>query len=310
MTLFQPSTKAVSAACQEIADCVGASGDTEMTTRAGRSLFAALEHFNNRAKWNFLLAEATPTTILAPFSVTGVSASAGQASAACPAGHGIKPDDFIALTGLNNGVRVSATAASGFGVYGTFSLGAGTIVGTATLTRDMYDLPADFKAVYSARLLVNNFALRPVPRRLYDRSIVVSEQTVTTPPYLYDVFMIGERGKIRLLPPPESAEVLQLRYHRRMTIPTTTATAAAVDIVQDYEPYLIAWAKWHFLTDKSEGRGEQLKTWFALSEQGLVTMMKEQTSQPDQDVMFVPGHFSYAPWGDATTRTIPWDFTA
>ena len=50
-----------------------------------------------------------------------------------------------------------------------------------------------------------------------------------------------------------------------------------------------------------------MKTWFALSEQGLVTMMKEQTSQPDEDVMFFPGAYVYGMWGDNTTRFINWD---
>jgi hypothetical protein len=307
MTLFQPSTKAVSAAAQEIADCVGASGDSEMTTRAGRSLFAALEHFNNRAKWNFLLTEASPISIIAPFNVTGVSASAGQASAACPAGHGLQPDDFISLTGLTDGIRVSATAASGFGIYGSFALGAGVQVGTATATRDMYDLPSDWKAPYTVRMVVSKTTLHPVGRRFYDRFNMLSEQSSLTVPTNYDVFMIGSRGKIRILQPPSSPDVLQLRYYRRMTIPTTTATASVLDIHQDYEPYLMAWGKWHFLTDKSEGRGDQLKTWFALSEQGLTTMLKEQTNQPDQDVGFIPGAYVFGVWGDNTTRFINWD---
>jgi len=44
--LFTPSTIAVSAACQEIADSAGASGDSADTTRAGRSLFAGIKYLN------------------------------------------------------------------------------------------------------------------------------------------------------------------------------------------------------------------------------------------------------------------------
>jgi len=38
MPLFRPSSKVVSATCQEIADIAGASADSQMTTRALRSV--------------------------------------------------------------------------------------------------------------------------------------------------------------------------------------------------------------------------------------------------------------------------------
>ena len=305
MSLFQPSTKAVSAACQEIADTVGASGDGEMTTRAGRSLFAALQHFNNKADWDFMRTEATPLTVFAPFSVTAASASAGQASAACPAGHGLKPDDFVSGTFFGAGVRISATAASGFGIYGTVTLtAAGVTTANITASRDMYDLPADVKKVYSARLLGAQRHLIPVGRRQYDRSIS-SEQSTNSPNW-YDLFMVGSRGKVRLLPPPSTSDTLLVRYYRRMTIPTTSATADVVDIPQDFEPYLISWGKWHFLTDKGEGRGEQMKTWFALSQEGLTTMIREQTRNPDEDLRFIPGQFDYGNASDNSTRWLDW----
>jgi hypothetical protein len=307
MALFQPSTKAVSAACQEIADTVGASGDTEMTARAGRSLFAALQHFNNRANWDFMLTEANVVRVFAPFTVTGVSASAGQASAAAPAGHGISVDDFIVASGFAVGVRVSATAASGFGIYGTVTgFSAGVTVVSGEFTRDMYDLPSDWKREYSIRLLSSQRTLRSTGRRFYDRSIT-SEQTTSTTTN-YDLFAVGARGKIRMLPPPATSDVLLMRYYRRMSIPATTATADVVDIPQDYEPYLMSWAKWHFLTDKGEGRGEQMRTWFALSQEGLATMIKDQTRKPDEDLAFIPGQFAYQVWGDANTRVLPWDY--
>lgn len=305
--MFQPSTKAVSAAAQEIADSVGASGDAEMTTRAGRSLFAANEHFNNKANWDFLRTEASPITVFAPFAVTGITASAGQASAAAPSGHGIKIDDFLVASGFAPGTRVSATAAGGFGIYSTVTgFSAGATVVSGTFTRDMYDLPADWKAPYSVRLLTAQVNLRYIGRRLYDRS-VFNEQTTSTP-YWYDLFMVGSRGKLRLLTPPIAADVMQLRYYRRMTIPTTTATADVLDIPQDYEPYLMAWGKWHFLTDKGEGRGEQMRTWFSLAQEGLQTMLRDQTRIPDEGLTFIPGASFSGNWSDNTTRWIPWDY--
>ena len=306
MPLFQPSTKAVSAACQEIADTVGASGDAEMTARAGRSLFAALQHFNNRHNWNFTLFEHPPVRVFAPFTVTGVTASAGVASAAAPVGHGIRAYDFVAGSGFGAGVRVSATAVSGFGIFGTINFDTSAAVVDPVFTRDMYDLPTDYKNLYSARLLASPQALRPVGRRLYDRS-VGSEQQASTPA-LYDLFMVGGTGRIRILPPPAAAETLLIRYYRRLTIPTTTATAEAIDIPQDYENYLLADAKWRFLLDKSEGRGEQLTTWHTLADEGLKVMLADETDLPDEDLMFHPGHMSPWPMNDSTTRFIDWNY--
>lgn len=310
MTLFQPSLKAVSAACREIADSVGASADSEMLVRAGNSLNASLQHFNNRANWNFMLSEGPTQTVLAPFTVTGITASAGAASAACPTGHGILPDDFVVGNGFGVGMRVSATAAGGFGFYGLATGFTGTATASAGFTRDMYSLPADFKAPYNFRLLGSQRYLIPVGRRLYDRSIS-SEQTNGSV-YYYDVFMFGSRGKIRVLPSPAGADVLQTRYYRRMTMMDSavgTADTAALDIPQDFELYLVSWAKWHFLTDKADVPEKRSQTWLALAEEGLKTMVQFQTRQPDEDLRFIPGQFSgLGNYGDNTVGFVDWSY--
>ena len=306
MSLFQPSTKAASAVVSEIADTVGASGDSEMLTRSLRSLNAAVEHFNNRSNWNFSLTEQAPITVFAPFSVTGLTASGGAYWVDAPAGHGVKPYDFIGGNYFAMGTRVSSTAVSGFNIFGTVTGLVGTATGSASFTRDMYDLPSNFKAMYSVRTLNNNTTLRQANRRFYDRS-VSNEQTTTTPAG-YDLFMVGGLGKLRLLPPPASSDTLQVRYYRRMYIPTATGDSTTLDIPQDYEPYLIAWAKWHFLTDKGDGRLEQGKTWYTLGEQGLTMMVKEQNRKPDEDLMMIPGQFNYGNLNDSTTRMIPWEY--
>jgi len=309
MSLFQPSTKVISDAVREIADCVGASADDAMANRAGRSLNAALQHFNTRANWNFMLTEAAPVTVFAPFTVVA-TASAGAVSAACPTGHGILPEDMISAVGFITGLRVSATAASGFGFYVSASGFTGTATATVTVTRDTYALPGDWNQGYTFRLLNAGLTLRPVGRRLYDRTIG-SEQT-TSSSYWYDLFLSGGKGRIRLLPPPASSDVLLARYYRRMTMMSSalgTADGATLDIPQDFEIYLLAYAKWHFITDKSEGRGEQLKTWYALSQEGLQMMVRDQTRVPDEDLMFVPGATTYSNYGDNTTRFIDWTYS-
>jgi hypothetical protein len=301
MALFQGSTTPFVSAVQQIADSCGASADTEMTTRAGISLNSAIRHFNSRYKWNWLLTEAAPITVLAPFGVAGVTASASVASAAAPAGHGLKTDDFI--SGLCWPV---GTRASGFGVNALASNFATTATMPITATRDMYDLPTDYKAMYSARMLNGNTPLRYVQRRMVDRG-QESEQSGGNV-FGYDLMMVGSKGKIRLLTPPGAADVLQVRYHRNMATAAASSTATTLDIPDGYEPYLMAWAKWHFLTDKGEDRKAQATTWLSLAEDGLRTMLKDQTNLPDEGLSFTPGHAQAGQSNIDSLSSVRWDY--
>lgn len=306
MSLFNPSTKTIADARAEIADTVGASADPEMNTRAGRSLDAAIEHFNTRAKWEFLLTESAPIAVFGPFAVTGVTAVAGQASALVPASHGLKVDDVIRAGTVVAGTRVSATAAGSVGIYGTWPSNVATGGSlTVTSTRDMYDLPSDWKAVYDIKLYVSQRSLRLVRRRLWDRMVLNEFDTST--PLWYDIFPIGGRGKLRLLTPPQSADTMMMRYYRRMAV--SSATAAGLDIPQDYELYLLSWAKWHFLVDKAEGRAEQATQWLTLADTGLKSMIGDQAQIPDEDLAFIPGHSTRWFGTPDSTRYLPFDYS-
>lgn len=307
MALFTQSTKAVSAACQEIADAVGVSGDTEWTDRAFRSLRAGFQYLNRRANWEFLDTESAPISVVAPFSVGGVTASAGSTSALAPASHGLLPDDVVTFPGVLLGTRVSATAAGSFTITTTIgaALGTGNQVVTASATRDAYPLPSDWKAVYGVRLHGSPRTLVPIRRRAWDRAITTEFQTST--PFGYDLFMIGGKGKLRLLPPPSQADVLQYRYYRRMTVPTTSATAEPLDIPDDFEGFLIAWCKWHLINDKGEGRAEQGQTWLTFANEGIRTMIQDQTVVPDEDLGFMPGAYTW-PWSSQSTTQIDWTY--
>lgn len=308
---FNFSTKAASAAIAEIADSIGASADSDMLTRSLRSLNAGIEYLNSRANWDFLLTEADPTLLVPPFSVTGVSASAGQVSAACPVGHGFAVDDVISFPGILAGTRVSATAAGsiGFSTLIQASLGTGTVVVTASGLRDMYAVPSAFKSVHSARTLGNGATLWLYRRRYLDRSISVNEYTASIPRG-YDITTIPTRGKLRILPPPNTSDTLELRYFRRMAIASSTSDPATLDMPQDYEGYLIAWSKWHFITDKSEGRGDQMQTWLAFANDGISRMISDQARAPDEDLRFVPGAYSWDPaFGPNSTRYMDWNWS-
>ena len=311
MPIFTPSTIAFATAVEQIADAAGASADVEMRGRAFRSLQASLKYFNGRHKWVWLQQEANPIIVVAPFGVTITADASGVASASAASGHGLLVDDFIVGSGFVAGARVTAvsgaagaTAQIGFnanitGITAAFS-------GSVTAARDFYDWPSDFKQAYSFRSLGTLKPLWPAQRRLYDRG-VTNEFTTGTPEW-YDIFSHFQRGKVRLLPPPNAADVLQLRYYRRMSVPTASGTSSVLDIPDDYDFALIAWAKWHFLTDKKEARAEQATTWLNLANEGIRTMMADQTNLPDETLGFVKGPVGgWPPRG--STRGIAWEYS-
>lgn len=305
--MFAPSTTTVSGAIYEITDTVGASGDSDMRTRALRSLQAGIKYLNGRQNWSWLMTEAAPIGVVAPFMFT-IAASAGQSSAT-GTGLTFKVDDLVVGSGYALGTRVTAlgsTTAVGFNTPVT-GYGAGVTTATVTGVRDFYDLPSDWKQPYSVRTLKNFGVLYPAQRRAYDRN-VIDEFSSTSIPMWYDLFAGFQKGKIRLLPPPSTSDNLQLRYFRRMTVPTTTATADVLDIPQDYDFHLMAWAKWHFLTDKGDGRQQQAATWLSLAQDGIKVMLNEQTRQPDETLAFPGRGNTYGDWNLTSTRWLPWDY--
>lgn len=304
MALFRQSAITWVAAVQQVADSIGASGDTEMINRAHTSLRAAFQAIGGRARWDFLRGEYPVQVVTGPFSLGTVSATASSAYATVASGHGIAVDDIVSADGFLYGVRVSATASTGFGV--TVAPTAGGSAVTATFTRDMYSAPADMRSEYGVKLLSSQRPLIYIRRRPYDRS-ATDEFTASTP-YWYDLFMLGSASKVRLVPPPAGSDLLFQRYYRALTVANVTGSTAPLDITVDYEWLPIAWAKWHFLTDKGEGRKDQATTWMSLAQDGLKQMLAEQTNLPDDDLTMTPGHLPYW-WDSRSTRWINWDWT-
>lgn len=295
MAMFNQSTRTFQQVVQEVADAAGASGQDTQTTRAGRSVNASIKYFHAKTKWRFLQSEANPILVVAPFGVTGVSASAGQTSALAPSGAGFKVDDWIQMSGLIQGTRVTAVATAAgpvtaihFNTTVSASIGTGVQVVSATANRDFYDLPSDFRSVYSFRLLVANKPLQHANRRIYDRTRTDEYQPST--PEAYDDFSFGQKGKVRLLPSPNAEDIIELRYYRAMATASATGVTSNFDVPADYDDYFIAWAKWHYLTDKSEGGGQQAETWLAFAKEGLQIISSDMNFQPDSTVIFTPGH--------------------
>src|SRR3990172_7388153 len=189
MALFNQSTIPWVTAVQRVADSAGASADTEMTNRAHLSLRAAFQFLGDKAKWNFMRVEQPPIVVVAPATITGVSASATEVSAALPAGHGFLVDDIVAGSGLMEGTRVSATAASSIGLTTAITgFSAGVNVVDWSRTRDAYSVSADCRTIYSARLISSDTWLGYINQRYWDRA--ATDEFGTSTPSRYSIFTL------------------------------------------------------------------------------------------------------------------------
>lgn len=294
MALFQGSTKTWQEGVQEVADSGGASASTEMLNRAHQSLRAGFQFLNSRASWEYLLTHADPTTLVAPINLTGVSATGGVASASFPTDHGLAISDYIVGSGFPRGTLITATGTNNCGFNATLTgIDITGEVVSATATRAQYDAPSDFKKPYHARLLGAQRPLTFVRQRLLGRLSTTINKSGSV--YNYTISNIagapGNRasgsGKLTLIDAPNSADVLDLWYYRRMYIGTASADGNAIDIPEDFEYVPLAFAKWHYLTDKNVGN--QSTTWFSLSERGIELMLRDNVLQPDENLAFLPG---------------------
>jgi hypothetical protein len=239
-----------------------------------------------------------------PFSFGVVSATAGAASAAFPTNHGLAVDDIIIGSGFLAGARITATGTNNCGLNVTITgltEPLGEVV-SATANRDLYAIPSDLKKIYSGHLLGAQRPVRFRRPRTYDRTTPNTLRTGTV--YEYDISRIAGRGKIRMLPTPADADILDMGYYRRMYLGSASGDTTALDIPEDFEWVPLAFAKWHFLTDKKDN--EQATTWFSLSEKGIESMLHDNTRQPDEDLGFTPGHAGGG-IGDNDTSNIRWE---
>lgn len=158
MSLFQQSSLTLANAEQFVAEQCNKQGTAEMLARARRSIQAAIRHWN-KDRWNWLLTQASDISV-----VSGTSA---------------------------------------------------------------YALPYDYRDMYTVRLSGSPAVpLRYADQRMYDR--IVFNQTQQYTPCAYTLFKHGGTGMIELLPNPNAANTLILKYYRRLVVPMTTTSVVTV----------------------------------------------------------------------------------
>jgi len=306
--VFTPSSLVASAAAAVVAQTAGAGSDAESLTLATRSLDAAAMRWN-RLKWKFLYTEQY-IALAAPFTVTGCSVTAGSTTLTTTVASGfasVLVDDLIVDA---NSLAGEVLVAAGTGTASTaVTMLAPALTTTSgmsiTFRRPLYAIASNVKSVYDLRLGGTAF-VRPlfyIQRRSYDRRII--DQVSGSTPVAYDLFLQSDRGKLRVIPPPDAAYTLLFRYHRRITLPSLNATAT-LDIPQDYEDVFLACAKANFLTDKKDD-GDRRAYWDRYAREGLAQMRSDEAYLADEILTFEPP--SYGVYTNFDPGTYPqWEW--
>lgn len=294
MALYQQSTLTFSDAKVKVANASSAGADTDMLTKAGDAIRHAFMDWNNARHWNFTKTTAYIRTI-APFTVANCVLVSGNPTITTGDTSSIVAGDIVSGTGIDNDVVVDAVVDST-----TFRLKrAPTESGTVTLTlaRRDYALPADVKFIFDIRYVTASRVILPVDDRLLDRLDPV--RTDTADPNYYLTYPIGELGKIRFDKPTSGVGTIILKYHRRLTVPSTEGNA--LDIPEDFEGYILDLSKGYFLLEKEEASGKA-QSLLILGEKGIRKAMAADDKLPDAEPAFQPS-WTVGPGLDQTTES-------
>lgn len=243
------------AATQYIARALGAEGNTTQLNAASDALLAAVQEWNLRRDWHFLLMDTADS-----FTVAGCANTAGAVTTTTTDGFaGINVGQTFTVTdGAPAGTYTVATIVSTASITVT---GGGGNFASETLTfatadiptivgTDTYNLPTPFKRPYIARIISGSErSLDWKDQKVIDK--MFQSQSPPSLPAFYNLFnrssftQARQNGKIRLFPIPSLAETLRVRYYRPIAEPVGDSTL--LDVPDRYIYALLETARWHYL---------------------------------------------------------------
>jgi hypothetical protein len=161
----------------------------------------------------------------------------------------------------------------------------------------LYDLPTDFRKIYSVRISVGNpRVLAYIDKRDYDK--LRPNQSGSSTPYGYMLdhqWRIGSTGgQIELVPPNASTDTLTVIYYRTTTIPagilagTTASDALTLDIPLHYHSAILSWARALYLANKG-GDDQRQAFWMKMAQDQVLKARSADEWVPDDSPGFSPG---------------------
>jgi len=272
-----------------VARILGASGDSVQLAAAADSILEAIQEWNIRHDFSFLLMDTSNGFSVAlcagagaqpVVTTTTVNGFAGANVGQTVTGTNIPASTTILTVDSTTQITLSANLSGTVGATVTFSADIPVISGT-----DTYNLPSPIGRPYSARLLTNEDTLIYKEQREIDRAF--QTQTASGSPIYYNLFnttsfTVGrQNGRIRLFPPPGHADTLRVRYYRPIAEPA--AGSDNLDVLDQYVYALLALAKYFFLRDHDaeSTRLQELKERAELQFRQVVARDEQRTEDND-----------------------------
>lgn len=236
---------------QYIARALGAEGSTVQLAAAQDALFAAIEEWNLKRDWQFLLMDTTDGFSVAACTGTGTTLDTTTSNGFI----GVNPGQTVSGTGITVGTTVSSitdndtivlsAASTSVAATITFSGDIPLVVGTTT-----YNLPTPFKRPYTARVVSGDErTLDHMDQRLIDR--MYQDQNTNGRSQFYNLMnkatfdQSRQNGKLRLFPPPSAIETVRVRYYRPIAQPS--GDSVNLDLPDRYIYALLELGRWHYL---------------------------------------------------------------
>lgn len=159
-------------------------------------------------------------------------------------------------------------------------------------------LPSDVRAIYN--LKVDGRVCLYMNARAYELMTDNGQElwTIYGQPYIYDVAWHTSAEStsgwtVELQQPANSdSSGANLRYYRRLTMPTDTS-GSTLDVPEDYEEGVLAWASYHYLLNHGgDPRSERTIMWKQAAEEALTDAVRANQNVPDENVILQPSNVS------------------
>lgn len=237
-----------------VARILGASGDSVQLAAAADAILAAIQEWNLRADFSYLLMDTSNG-----FTVTGCTSDGGTpatiTTSVANGFAGVNINQTITNSASATSTVASITSTTVIVLAGALATGSGTMTFSANIPvisgTQTYNLPSPVGRPYTARLLSNERTLKFKEQREIDNAFIV--QATNRTPTFYNIFNSAsfttsrQNGKIRLFPIPAASETLLVRYFRPIAEPS--AGGDNLDVPDQYVYALLELARYYFLKD-------------------------------------------------------------
>jgi len=152
-----------------------------------------------------------------------------------------------------------------------------------TATANGFSSSVVFDEVYDVRLETNQRTLDPIDRRVYDRYRRRFQQSSNLPTH-YTIYGPTNQGVITLLPTPNAADLMTIRFLTRQTT-IADSTASSLAVADKFMPMIILKGCQLVAAWKNPDRVDY---WTRLYRAALARSLDQDKNKPDDMPAFIP----------------------